>query len=80
MHLTVCSLALVISLCTCVSSDWLQLTLKVTFIFIILTSCFLILSLPGLSPMILGAENGSSFKVKEYVEEDLPEILKNFFC
>ncbi|XP_032220735.2 putative 2'-deoxynucleoside 5'-phosphate N-hydrolase 1 [Nematostella vectensis] len=36
---------------------------------------------PGkrLSAMIKGAENGKNFFVKEYKEEDVPDLLKNFF-
>ncbi|PVD19053.1 hypothetical protein C0Q70_21612 [Pomacea canaliculata] len=33
----------------------------------------------SLSAMIRGAENGTSFVVKDYKEGDIPDLLKNFF-
>ena len=34
--------------------------------------------IPGLSAMIAGADNGSTFVVKNYQEDDSPQIFKDF--
>ena len=40
---------------------------------------YTIFSIVGLSAMIAGAENGSSFIVKEYTESLVNDIFKEFF-